>query len=161
MNAEGKQNDTERRQNEVKRKTEGNTTWLSRRYLNWSSVQPTEVLCSKIPTFPFMDSGQHKCKKTGSCGGFFWFKENKRRSGCSTCETELLAILRRTNCRHSEILQLWISLKYQHFWASLKYCHLKRPQNRLTIPKAKLLLLPTCAGCPLRQFSCRRHFPPT
>ena len=75
-------------------------------------------------------------------GNLFWFKKKKRKVGCSTCDTELLAILRRTNCRHSEILQLWISLKYQHFWASLKYCQLKHPQKSLTIPKAHLHLPP-------------------
>ena len=122
---------------------------------SWTTIFTSAFIDLSSSSFSLIDESHIKWTRDtgGSRRESFPIQGEKGKIGCCTWETELLAILCHTDCRHSEILQLWISLKYQHFWASLKYCQSEYPQKSLTIPKAHL-----CTSPPLNMYVLKDTF---
>ena len=122
---------------------------------SWTTIFTSALIDLSSSSFSLIDESHIKWTRDtgGSRRESFPIQGEKGKIGCCTWETELLAILCHTDCRHSEILQLWISLKYQHFWASLKYCQSEYPQKSLTIPKAHL-----CTSPPLNMYVLKDTF---
>ena len=98
---------------------------------SWTTIFTSALIDLSSSSFSLIDESHIKWTRDtgGSRRESFPIQGEKGKIGYCTWDTELLAILCHTDCRHSEILQLWISLKYQHFWASLKYCQSEYPQS--------------------------------